>query len=292
MNKDWLCLRQLIKRYRVSFATTWLLVILENILLAMIPLFIGFSIDGLLQGSLLELAWLGGAMVLLSLLAVARRIYDTRVYGSVKVALGLEVDQRNRELAVSIRSARLDMSRELVDFLEQDIPELITAGSQMLVALVVLALFSPPLAIAALVLLLVMLTLYGFFHHSFFRLNQALNAQTERQVTLLERGPGYLLQKHLKLLRHWEVKLSDREAVLYGVIFLAVTAFLLSNLWLATAIVDISSGSLFSIVTYSWGFVEAALVLPVTLQSLTRLSEIIKRINNQGHGSLARVSAE
>jgi len=33
-------------------------------------------------------------------------------------------------------------------------------------------------------------------------------------------------------------------------------------------------------VSYSWEFVEAAVMLPMTLQSMTRLAEITQRINN------------
>ncbi|MFC3119789.1 hypothetical protein ACFOHS_21805 [Jhaorihella thermophila] len=40
---------------------------------------------------------------------------------------------------------------------------------------------------------------------------------------------------------------------------------------------------MFSIVTYSWDFVEGALILPATLQSLSRLSEVTARINTPGN---------
>ena len=44
-------------------------------------------------------------------------------------------------------------------------------------------------------------------------------------------------------------------------------------------IMEITAGRIFSIVTYSWEFVESALVLPLTLQSWSRLAEIINRTN-------------
>ena len=98
-------------------------------------------------------------------------------------SLGLEFDQRNVSLNVSIRSARLDMSRELVSFLEDDVPELITGITQVIISLVILASFGSILAMNAAGLTLIMLLLYSFYHHSFLRLNQVLNNQTERQVT-------------------------------------------------------------------------------------------------------------
>jgi hypothetical protein len=54
---------------------------------------------------------------------------------------------------------------------------------------------------------------------------------------------------------------------------------ILFNLRIATALPDVTAGILFSVISYSWEYVESALALPVTLQSWTRLSEIMCRIN-------------
>ncbi len=267
--------------YRLSIALTWGMVIIENLLLALIPLFIGFTIDSLMTGRLHDLTILGGVMLLLTLVAVGRRLYDTRIYGTVRVDLGVALNHQQSNQPVSIRNARLDMSRELVDFLEQQVPELLTGVIQILVALVVLASFGWPSALAAILLSLFMLLLYSGFHRQFVRLNGALNAQTERQVSLLASERPTSLRRHLFLLRGWEVKLSDTEALLYGGIFLGIIGFILTNLWLASASKDVSVGQIFTVVSYSWQYAEAALVLPLTLQNLSRLKEITGRINTR-----------
>ncbi len=101
----------------------------------------------------------------------------------------------------------------------------------------------------------------------------------ELQVGVLELKKPKPLLEHLRSLRRWEVKLSDTEAGLYGAIFLMVIAFILYNLWFGTSLPDVSTGTIYSIVSYSWSYVEAALVLPYSMQSLTRLHEITERIN-------------
>jgi hypothetical protein len=73
--------------------------------------------------------------------------------------------------------------------------------------------------------------------------------------------------------------LSDTEAILYGAIFFVLLGMILFNLRVATALPGASAGTIFSVVSYSWEFVESALALPITLQSWTRLSEIMARIN-------------
>lgn len=275
-------LRNLIRRHYTQVSATWLLVLVENLLLASIPLFIGFSIDSLQAGNVDDLMWLFMSLMLLTLISVVRRIYDTRVYGSMKVALGLKVDQRNQSLPLSVRSARLDMSRELIDFLEHQVPQLITSVVQIVVSLLVLTSFGGDLALSAMGVTVVMLVLYSFFHRTFYRLNQALNAQVERQVSVLDRNGRFrlALPKHLSLLRRWEVRQSDTEATLYGFIFAAISVFIVGNLWLAARMDGLSVGTIFSIVTYSWEYIGAALILPDALQGFTRLNEITARINN------------
>ncbi len=68
--------------------------------------------------------------------------------------------------------------------------------------------------------------------------------------------------------------------MVYGLIFAVLLGGLvMTNLWVATQVTEVTAGRVFSIVTYSWAFVETALVLPMSLQSLSRLSEITARLN-------------
>ncbi|MBU6951970.1 ABC transporter six-transmembrane domain-containing protein [Hahella sp. HN01] len=277
---------RILKEFRWRVGLTWLLVFLEYALDAAIPLLIGLAIDDMLSGGSTQLAWLVCAFVLITAIAVLRRFYDTRAYSKIRVKLGSELDQRQQALSVSIRNARLHMATELVDFIEKDTPELFAAVITLVASAMILSSFSMDLAMSALGLLVAMLTVYLCFHHRFFRLNGGLNSQMERQVSILSaRQPGQLL-KHLHAIRHWQVRLSDAESIVYGLIFLLITAFVVLNLWLCSSYVGITTGALFSIVTYSWQFGDAAVSLPTTLQSWSRLHEITIRLNNpEAHGA-------
>lgn len=257
---------------------TWIGVVMENGLMTILPLLIGYSIDGLLEQNFTPLWILGKVFFGLIVISVLRRLYDTRVYSQLRVELGLYVDSRHLQKTVSVRNARLDMSHELVDFLEISLPQIITASVQVVMSLVILYSFDFSLTVAALVSALFVVGVYGLFHHSFYKLNQRLNAQMEKQVTVLG-GQGNLLC-HLKSLKSIEVSLSDRDAALYGLIFLSLILLLIFNLWKSTSIEGVTAGMLFSVVAYTWEYVEAILVLPDTLQQWSRLSGIINRLNN------------
>jgi NADH:ubiquinone oxidoreductase subunit K len=124
-----------------------------------------------------------------------------------------------------------------------------------------------------------MLGSYALFHDSFFRLNSELNQQQEAQVDVLEKRRRPHLRSHLLRLRSIEVKISDNESILYGLIFIVLLGLILFNLWFAATHMETTSGTIFSIISYSWEFVESALALPIVLQSWSRLSEITQRIN-------------
>ncbi len=272
----------LLRVFRGRIVLTWAMILAETSLMALIPLFIGFAIDGLLAGALQELWTLTGIMAALIVVAVIRRVYDTRIYGTVRVELGLEQAARSAALPVSALNARLGMGRELVDFLEHTLPEAMAAAVQLVIAVVVLYAFAPTLALAGGAAALAMVLIYALFHHRFYRLNGALNQQVEKQVSVLEGRKTRPIRAHLMQLRRHEVRLSDAEAVLYGAIFIVLLGLIVFNLWFATTRLEITVGTIFSIISYSWEFVESALALPVTLQSWSRLSEIMRRLNAGG----------
>ena len=102
-----------------------------------------------------------------------------------RVKLAKRVERNLRQTSVSIKDARLTMSRELVDFLEQDLPSLITAVVQLIATVVILATFHFKLALCVLGSGLVMLLIYTLFHQHFMRLNSLLNDQLELQSAIM-----------------------------------------------------------------------------------------------------------
>ncbi len=276
---DRLSIWTLARVFRWRILVTWTLTILETAMLALFPLLIGRSIDGLLAGELSAFQQLVAAMAVLLVVATGRRLYDTRAYGSMRVALGQAQALRAGDEAVSVTNARVLMGRELVDFLEREAPLSITGVIQVIVALIVLFSFHGVLALSAAAAAAAMLGIYAVTAGRFFRLNADLNQQSEAQVAELESRSLARIGAHLLGLRRHEVRLSDTEAIVYALIFAALLAMLAFNLWFAAARTGATTGEIFAIVTYSYEFIETSVILPMTLQSLTRLSEITDRIN-------------
>lgn len=279
-----LSIRTLLRVFAGRIAITWVMTLAETTLLAFIPLFIGFAIDGLLDDRWQELINLGLLFGALVFVAVIRRVYDTRVYSAIRVKLGAAQTSRGSSMPISALNAQIGMGRELVAFLEETLPLVMTGLTQLIIALIVLFTYSPLLAGSAGVAATASLLVYTLFHRRFFQLNGELNQQTERQVDVLEGRRLRTATAHFLRLRRAEVRISDTEAALYGLIFVLLLGLILFNIRHATTALAATTGAIFAIISYSWDFVDGTITLPATLQDLTRLSEIVGRINPVRNG--------
>lgn len=274
-----LTLRTLLRLFWFKITVTWALTLLETGLWVILPLLLGFTIDGLLIGDFGPFWQMIGVLVGLVLVAVVRQLIDTHIFGTMRVELSQVLAERNRGLSVSTLNVRVLMAREIVDYLEQEMPVLMAAVVQPLASVVILFTFHWALALSAVTAGTIMLCVYAKFHGRFFRLNRAINARAEKQVRILETRTGPAFGRHLRMLRHWEVRLSDTEALVYGLINAVLMLLVVFNLGFTALIMAASAGAIFAIVTYSWEFMDAAFNLPEALQQWSRLSEIIERIN-------------
>ena len=292
LNEGPLTVLALLRAFRWRITLTWLLILCETALTALVPLFIGFAIDGLLASDTQALFQLIAVLTVLIVVSVIRRAYDTRVFGTVRVEMGKAQAARAANLPISTLNARLGMGRELADFLEADLPLAMTSFVQLIISLIVLYIFDPMLALAGASSVAIMLAIYSLSHVRFYRLNGQLNQQTEQQVGILETRKPQRLRTHLTRLRGIEVRISDTESIIYGGIFVVLLGLVVFNLWYATANLSITSGTIFSIVTYSWELVDAALAFPMALQGWSRLSEIMQRINQAAPSDFAKLKVD
>lgn len=279
-----LSISTLLRVFPGKIGITWGLTFVETTMLALLPLLIGWSIDGLIADDWQSFYLLIGALSGLLAVAVARRVYDTRAYGTMRVEMSNALVRRSPAKTTSVKNARVQMGRELVDFLETTAPETITAVVQVVFSILLLLAFHPVVALSAGGAALAIILIYSLFWRWFFRINRDLNSRMEKQVTVIDKGDVRGIATHFLGIRRAEVRLSDAESLVYGLIFLVLLSMLAFNLWFAATQRDVTAGQIFSIVSYSYEFVQASIALPATLQTLTRLGEISSRINGDHPG--------
>ncbi len=267
----------LLKRFAGRFALTLTLVVLEAAGWILFPLVIGRAIDSVLADStrgLYEFAVLG---IVTMGIAVLRRLVDSRAYARIYVTLGEEMAESAAGSSTSTRTARLGMLKEIVEFFENSLPELINAGIGLAGTVVILAALNIPVFLGCLVVAVATVVLYALTGGLTMRYNQGLNDEHERQVDAVHSGDPARLAKHLRAMMRWNIRLSDLEAANFGINWVFMIALLVFAVSAATTETT-EYGAVFAIVMYVFQFVESMLMLPFFYQEWLRLREISGRL--------------
>ena len=270
-------MQELLKRFAGRFALTLGLVVLEAAGWILFPLVIGRAIDSVLADStrgLYEFAVLG---IVTMGIAVLRRLVDSRAYARIYVTLGEEMAASAAGSSTSTRTARLGMLREIVEFFENSLPELINAVLGLVGTVLILAALNVPVFLGCLVIAVATVVLYALTGRLTMRYNRGLNDEHERQVDAVDSGDPGRLATHLRAMMRWNIRLSDLEAANFGinwVFMIALLVFAVSAATTATA----EYGAVFAIVMYVFQFVESMLMLPFFYQQWLRLREISGRL--------------
>jgi ABC-type multidrug transport system fused ATPase/permease subunit len=119
--------------------------------------------------------------------------------------------------------------------------------------------------------------LYG---KKMLRLNKHKNDELEKQVDIIATGNNNIIRHHYNNLRKWQVRISDKEAWNFGfmeimvLLVIAVSLIASKNLHSTT----IMAGSLFGIYSYILKFASGLDTIPYTMERLSSLSDITRRI--------------
>jgi hypothetical protein len=270
-------LRALLQRFGGRFALTLSLVLVEAAGWTLFPLVIGRAIDSVLADSLrglYEFAALGiGTMGI----GIARRFVDSRAYARIFRRLGEELVTLDSASGTSTRTARLRMLQELVEFFENQVPGLIMGVIGLGGTLLILSALNPPVFFGCLAVTAASLVLYALTGKLTTRYNVGLNDELERQVDAVESGEPGRVAGHLRNLMRWNVRLSDLEAINFGVVWVFLMGLLVFSIGSA-AQQTVEYGRVFAVVMYAFQFTESVIVLPLYYQQWLRLREISGRL--------------
>ncbi len=267
----------LLKRFAGRFALTLALVVAEAVGWIFFPLVIGRAIDSVLADStrgLYEFAILG---IVTMGIAVLRRLVDSRAYARIYVTLGEEMAESATGSSTSTRTARLGMLREIVEFFENSLPELVNSVIGLAGTVLILAALNVPVFLGCLVVAVATVVLYALTGGLTIRYNQGLNDEHERQVDAVDSGDPARLAKHLRAMMRWNIRLSDLEAANFGINWVFMIALLVFAVSAATTETT-EYGAVFAIVMYVFQFVESMIMLPFFYQQWLRLREISGRL--------------
>lgn len=278
-------LRTLMMRHRWQLIITYILFGLEMLGMLLRPLFFGMAVDDLINGSYNGLIYLCIAHFGYLVAGTIRHRYDTRTYSSIYTSLVTGfLSRRYGKAEVSKLSAHSTLAREFVDFLETDIVYIIEAAFNLFGSLVLLFFYDKMVVAICLAVLLPVTAVSWIYGKKMRHLNQMKNDELEKQVDIIASGSKAAMKNHYNNLRHWQIRISDKEAWNFG--FMEMMVLLVIGVSLITTVRvnggHVTAGFIVVISSYIQRFVSALDTIPYTVQRLTSLSDITRRIELQG----------
>lgn len=277
-------LRQLIVTHKYQLAITYCLFTIETVGNLLRFYFFGEAVNGLIKGSYNGLLVLAAVHLLYLCVGTFRHMYDTRTYTAIYTSLVTKLlSRRFGKTDVSKLSAHSTLSREFVDFLEHDLVYVLEAFYNLAGSLIILLFYDKTIVLICLLILAPVMAVSYFYGKKMTVLNRQKNDELEKQVDIISSGNKRFIQHHYSNLRKWQIKISNREAMNFGFMELMVLVVIIASLVVSKSMHDstILAGSLFGIYSYILKFVSGLDTIPYTVQRLSSLNDITKRIELQ-----------
>ena len=269
------------KKYSLQLSVTYSLYLLEMLGALLRPFFLGLAVNDLIKGSyhglillcLVHFAWL--------LIGTARHMIDTRTYTNIYTTLVTQfLTRRSARKDISKLSAHSTLSRELVDFLESDLTYIIEAIFNIFGSLILLYFYNKQVVLICLTMLIPVIILGYFYGKKMSSINQLKNDELEKQVSVIAMGNEIAVKKHYNNLKKWQIKISDKEAINFGIIELFVMIIIAASLLISSKMfgTTLLAGSLIGVYNYILKFVSGLDTIPYAIQKIASLKDIAKRI--------------
>jgi ABC-type multidrug transport system fused ATPase/permease subunit len=274
-------LRNLMMKHKYQLIFTYTLFSLEMLGSLLRFYFFGEAINDLIKGSYQGLIVLTLVHLAYLVIGTIRHMYDTRTYSSIYTSLVTKfLSRRYLKNDVSKLSAHSNLAREFVDFLEHDLVYVIEAAYNIIGSLIILLFYDKTVVLICLGITIPVIIISMLYGKKMLRLNKHKNDELEKQVDIISTGNNHIIRHHYNNLRKWQILISDKEAWNFGfmeimvLLVIAVSLVASKNLHSST----IMAGSLFGIYSYILKFASGLDTIPYTLQRLSSLSDITRRI--------------
>lgn len=277
-------LKSLMKLHRNQLLLTYFLFSVEMLGALLRPFFLGVAINDLLKGSYNGLILLSVVHIIWLVIGTIRHMYDTRTYSAIYVSLVTKfLSRRNEKSDVSKLSAHSTLAREFVDFLEFDLVYVIEAVYNLVGSLILLFFYQSSVVLLCLAVLIPVILIGRVYGRRMKYLTKKKNDELEKQVQMITSADKRTLSKHYNNLRGWQIKISDQEAYNFGFMELMVMIVLGVSLLITykTSGAAILAGNVVGIFFYVSNFAKGLETIPYTIQRLTSLTDITRRIELQ-----------
>ncbi|WP_274572196.1 ABC transporter six-transmembrane domain-containing protein [Neisseria leonii] len=266
--------------HKSKLEATFSLVAAENLLFLLYPLVGSFAVNAVMAGRLWQALAYAAMVLVIWLVGSARRAVDTRAFVRIYADLAVKaVANKKQQGNTSSAAAHAALARQFVDFFEEQLPTLITAVFSVVGSVVMLLAIEFWSGVIALAILLIFLAVMPSYTRQNDRLYFKLNNRLEHEIAVIERHTATRneLVKHYNLLAKIRIAISNREAVSYLIIGVALAVLFGASLVILTN-KSVQAGHIYAVITYLWGFAMSLDDMPRLVEKFSELKDIGARV--------------
>lgn len=283
---------QLIRRFRWAVALALGLVMIEQVAWIAEPAVFGPVIDGMvdkaaarLEGKLYPFPvtalaiWIGVFLVNSGVGAI-RRSVDQRIYLRMYAEIASDVSRSSiaRNLSLSQTTARGQLSREFIDFLQYRVPDAFEQIINVFGALIGMAIFDWKLSLACGLVGFPLLFINWIYATRVSKLQEVIHDRVERIYEVFETRDPEQVRAYFQALAGPQQKVANWGAASFALVRFFLLGIFLVVLWVAIDLDDFTTGNLYTTVAYLWTIVTSTEYLPELLESWSSLRDILARI--------------
>lgn len=262
-----------------KLSATFALVAFENLLFLLYPLVGSFAVNAVMAGKVWQALAYALMVFLIWIAGSARRAVDTRVFVRIYADLAVKaIVNEKQKGGTSSAAAHANLARQFVAFFEEHLPVCMTAlfnvaGSVLM--LLILEFYAGLVALAV-------LTVFAFALPNYIKKNDKLyfklNSRLENEVNAIFHNHHHQLIKHYSLLSKIRTAISNREALSYLLVGVAMAVLFGTTLAILAA-KEVQAGHIYAVITYLWGFAMSLDDMPRLVEKFSELKDIGKRVS-------------
>lgn len=283
------------QKHKWQLVLTYTLFSIEMLALLMQPYFLGRAIDGLIYGHNIGLYELVFIYLIWIVVGTIRHRVDTRTYTAIYTSfVSRLLSRKYGEKEVSKLAAHSNLAREFVDFLEYDLVYVIEAAYNIVGSLILLCFYDAKVVAICLLILIPVSIISYFYGKKMKRLTRERNDELEHQINIISTGNPLAIKRHYSKLRFWQIRISDQEALNFGWMGLLVMIIVAVSLYVTSWVThteEVAASNLIGIFMYVKRYGDGLDTIPYTVQRLSNLTDIAKRMELSEHDLFDNVSA-
>jgi ABC-type multidrug transport system fused ATPase/permease subunit len=285
-------LKTMFTTYRKNILLAFSFIIVEKIAWIIEPTVFGNVIDAMIEAvatppkgspTIPLLIWIS-IFFINSAVGTYRRSRDENIFLAIYNDLVINIARKMKKGSknASRVAARAELSREVINFYQYRVPDLIEQGIDIGGAIIALTLFDWRIGTTCASILIPMYFMSRFYNKKTSFFQKQIHNQQEDIYRIYSTNDIEQVQLYYVEMAKWKQKIANWGAMNFGALRVFLLGIFLVILYIAIDIDDFSTGNIYSIVAYVWTFITSSEYLPEQLESITSVKDINQRLQTEG----------